>query len=94
MLAAYQPDGQAPISSAAKAAGGVVFLPDGTGPVSYPTPRALEEEEIPKIVEDFRLAARNVIRAGNVAVQPHNVLMIIFWQPQFSDRAAVLQKTK
>ncbi|KAH9562636.1 hypothetical protein CY35_05G082400 [Sphagnum magellanicum] len=68
---AYQPDGQAPISSAAKAASGVVFLPDGTGPVSYPTPRALEAEEIPKIVEDFRLAARNCIRAGFDGVEIH-----------------------
>jgi 12-oxophytodienoic acid reductase len=71
MLAAYQPDGQAPISSAAKAASGVVYLPDGTGPVPYPTPRALEAEEIPKIVEDFRLAARNSIRAGFDGVEIH-----------------------
>ena len=48
----FQPHGDAPVSSSAIAAGGDVFTPKGMKP--YPVPRALETDEIPKIVEQFR----------------------------------------
>jgi 12-oxophytodienoic acid reductase len=38
---------------------------EGGEPLNYPTPRKLASEEIPQIVNDFRLAARNAIDAGN-----------------------------
>jgi hypothetical protein len=33
----------------------------------YSTPRALKIEEIPQIINDFRLAARNAIKAGDTS---------------------------
>jgi 2,4-dienoyl-CoA reductase-like NADH-dependent reductase (Old Yellow Enzyme family) len=60
----YQPGGQAPISSTIQKLGGEGFMPSGKGFGDYSQPRALLTEEIPKVVNDFRLAARNAIRAG------------------------------
>jgi hypothetical protein len=34
------------------------------GPFKYPTPRALEESEIPAIIEAYAAAAKNAIAAG------------------------------
>ncbi len=42
----------------------------------YSTPRAIETKEIPGIVEDFRLSARNCIEAGALKnIQPHLLLV-------------------
>ncbi|KAJ4757496.1 12-oxophytodienoate reductase-like protein [Rhynchospora pubera] len=65
----YLPNGQAPISSTDKQ------IPpqtrhDGTVSV-YSQPRMLTTDEIPDIVNDFRLAARNAIKAGFDGVEIH-----------------------
>jgi len=60
----YQPNGQAPISST-----DTVLTPrirgDGIEISQFTQPRRLSTNEIPNIVRDFRLAARNAIEAGN-----------------------------
>ncbi|KAJ4826370.1 12-oxophytodienoate reductase 3 [Turnera subulata] len=68
----YQPGGAAPISSTTKAISNRwrVLLPDGSYG-KYPAPRALETSEIPKVVEDYRLAAVNSIRAGFDGIEIH-----------------------
>jgi 12-oxophytodienoic acid reductase len=53
----YQPNGQAPISSTDKSLTSN-YLKKRT------PPRRLRTDEIPDIVNDFRLAARNAIEAG------------------------------
>lgn len=77
---ALQPDGAAPVSSSALAVEGVkVFIdPDGNGPaggvgemIQHTTPRALEESEIPQVVEQFAQAARNAMDAGFDGVELH-----------------------
>ena len=56
----YQPDGQPPISSTNKA-----LQKEGSSSTKYPPPRRLTTDEIPKVVNDFRMAAKNAIEAGN-----------------------------
>ena len=63
-IIAYQPGGQPPISSTNKRVSGKLLMPSGKEHGEYSQPRALLTEEIPKVVNDFRLAARNAIRAG------------------------------
>ncbi|CAO2162486.1 unnamed protein product [Urochloa humidicola] len=58
-LLEWQPNGQAPVSSTDKSTD------------IYPVPRRLQTEEIPHIVDDFRIAARNAIRAGFDGVEIH-----------------------
>jgi 12-oxophytodienoic acid reductase len=55
----FQPNGQAPISSTDKP-----LTPSNDSEQITP-PRRLRTDEIPQIVNDFRLAARNAIEAGN-----------------------------
>jgi 12-oxophytodienoic acid reductase len=62
---AYMPGGKAPISSTNKKAKGTGRLPSGKERAEFSTPRALTSEEIPAIVNHFRLAARNAMAAGN-----------------------------
>ena len=57
MLADFQPNGEAPLSSSAVAAGGDVFTPKGKKP--YPVPRALETKEVYNVVEQFRCDVAN-----------------------------------
>ncbi|KAH9300555.1 hypothetical protein KI387_012138, partial [Taxus chinensis] len=68
----YQPDGKAPISSTDKAIvdGWSILMPDDTRG-DYSKPRALETAEIPGIVNQFRLAARNAMLAGFDGVEIH-----------------------
>jgi len=67
--------GSAPVAPSALAPGASVWLFDpatGTGGmVEAPVPRALEAEEIPAIVEDYRRAAANARSAGFDAVEVH-----------------------
>ncbi len=73
---AYQPNGAAPISSTTKRVHGKLVLPNGIDMAEYSTPRAIETKEIPGIVEDFRLSARNCIEAGALKnIQPHLLLV-------------------
>lgn len=68
----YQPEGKAPVSSTDKAIadGWTILMPDGTRG-DYSKPRALETAEIPGIVNQFRLAARNAMLAGFDGVEIH-----------------------
>ncbi|KAI0529523.1 hypothetical protein KFK09_002075 [Dendrobium nobile] len=65
----YQPNGQAPISSTDKPIRPQIHH-DGTVE-EYSTPRRLRTDEIPLIVNDFRVAARNAIEAGFDGVEIH-----------------------
>jgi hypothetical protein len=64
-MADYQPNEQAPISCTDKQIKPMV-LKDGTVE-EFSSPRRLKEDEIPQIVNDFRLAARNCVEAGTPA---------------------------
>jgi N-ethylmaleimide reductase len=68
-----QPGRQPPVAPSAVAARTKTFLiQDGAGGfVPTSEPRALEAEEIPGIVRDFRHAARNAIAAGFDGVEVH-----------------------
>ena len=63
------PDGAAPVSSTARTAEAMTFTAEGFVPVS--TPRALRDDEIPGLIEDYRHAARNAIAAGFDGVEVH-----------------------
>jgi N-ethylmaleimide reductase len=63
------PDGAAPVSSTDKAADASTFTSEGFVPVS--TPRALRDDEIPGLIEDYRRAARNAIDAGFDGIEIH-----------------------
>ncbi len=64
-----QPDGQPPVSASAIKPKGTAFTADGMK--EHVTPRALETDEIPAIVEDYRRAAQNAKRAGFDGVEVH-----------------------
>jgi N-ethylmaleimide reductase len=63
------PDGQAPVSSTSRAANSKTFLQGGFAPVS--APRALRSDEIPGIVDSYRVAARRALEAGFDGVEVH-----------------------
>ncbi|MDT0682891.1 alkene reductase [Roseicyclus sp. F158] len=64
-----QPDGEKPVAPSAVRAGVQTF--DGTQMVDVSEPRALETDELPRIVDDFRKAAENAKRAGFDGVEVH-----------------------
>ena len=69
-----QPDGQAPVAPSAIRAASKTFIhnADGQGEfVDTSTPRALELDELPGIVDDYRRAARAAIEAGFDGVEVH-----------------------
>lgn len=61
--AAFQPNGQAPISSTNKSLKPAVRA-NGIDVATFSTPRRLETDEIPFVVNDYRVAARNTIEAS------------------------------
>lgn len=64
MFIGFQPNGQAPISSTDKG-----FIPKGLTPeTEHLPPRRLMIDEIPPILNDFRLAAQNAIEAGKPSI--------------------------
>ncbi|MBE9047314.1 alkene reductase [Pleurocapsales cyanobacterium LEGE 10410] len=66
----FQVNNQLPVApSAIKIEGSEAHTPNGKQP--YETPRALETEEIPLIVEDYRQAAANAKEAGFDGVEIH-----------------------
>lgn len=72
----YQPDGELPVAPSAIAPRGVQSLSMKQGKmVDCPVPRALSKEELPAIIEEFRVAARNAIEAGFHGVEVHGELM-------------------
>ncbi|XP_038888198.1 putative 12-oxophytodienoate reductase 11 [Benincasa hispida] len=84
----FQPNGQAPISSSDK-----LLLPqvraNGIDVAQFTPPRRLRTDEIPQIVNHFRLAARNAIEAGFDGVEihgAHGYLIDQFLKDQVNDR--------
>lgn len=63
------PEGEVPVSSTDRVAKALTFTRDGFVPVSQP--RALRDDEIPGLIEDYRRAARNAIAAGFDGVEIH-----------------------
>ncbi|KAF1002699.1 12-oxophytodienoate reductase 1-like [Apium graveolens] len=75
----FQPNGQDPISSTDKRVDDAQCTP----------PRRLSTEEIPQIINDFRLAARNAMEAGFDGVEihgAHGYLIDQFLKDQVNDR--------
>ena len=66
----FQKDGQAPVSPSAIRANIKTFV-TGQGFVDASMPRALELDEIPGIINDFRYAATRAIEAGFDGVELH-----------------------
>ena len=64
-----QKDGQLPVAPSAIAPQMQAFTESGMKEV--PTPRALEKDELPRVVEDYVKAARNAIAAGFDGVEIH-----------------------
>ncbi|AFY73684.1 NADH:flavin oxidoreductase [Synechococcus sp. PCC 7502] len=65
----FQPNGELPVSASAIAIRGEVSTPSGKKP--HVAPRALEIAEIPQIVQDYVVAAKNAIAAGFDGVEIH-----------------------
>ncbi|KAK3200340.1 hypothetical protein Dsin_023755 [Dipteronia sinensis] len=84
----FQPNGQAPISSSDKPLMPQVRtsgIPFG----QFPPPRRLRTDEIPQIVNDFRVAAKNAIEAGFDGVEihgAHGYLIDQFLKDEVNDR--------
>ncbi|KAJ0235933.1 putative 12-oxophytodienoate reductase-like protein 1 [Hirschfeldia incana] len=77
-----QPNGEAPISSTDKP-----LTEDSSN--EYTPPRRLRTEEIPNVVNDFRIAARNAIEAGFDGVEihgAHGYLIDQFMKDTVNDR--------
>jgi N-ethylmaleimide reductase len=82
------PEGQVPVSSTARAANGKTFTAKGFEQVS--TPRALATDELARLVEDYRRAARNAIDAGFDGVEVHGAngyLLEQFMRDSINDRS-------
>ncbi|KAE8710923.1 12-oxophytodienoate reductase 1 [Hibiscus syriacus] len=76
----FQPNGQPPISSTDKPLSDVA---------EYSPPRPLQTDEIPQIVNDFRIAAMNAMEAGFDGVEihgAHGFLIEQFLKDQVNDR--------
>jgi len=84
---ALLPGGAAPVSSTDRRANAKTFTRDGIVEVS--APRALRDDELPALVEDYRRAARNAIDAGFDGVEVHsanNYLLEQFLRDSVNDR--------
>ena len=82
-----QPGGIAPVSSTARAAVAKTFTKDGF--VDTSTPRALRLDEMPRIVADYRHAARCAMQAGFDGVEVHGAngyLLDQFLRDSINDR--------
>ena len=82
-----QPNGQAPVSSTARRAIGKTFTAQGFEDVSEP--RALRLDELPRIVAEYRQAARNAMAAGFDGVEVHGAngyLLEQFLRDSINDR--------
>ncbi|XP_026430370.1 putative 12-oxophytodienoate reductase 11 isoform X2 [Papaver somniferum] len=78
-----QPNGMAPISSTDKG------CTPGLQGKEWPVPRRLSVDEIPQVVDDYRIAARNAIEAGFDGVEIHagnGCLIDQFMKDQVNDR--------
>jgi N-ethylmaleimide reductase len=82
-----QPNGQPPVSSTAQRAAGKTFTAAGFEDVSEP--RALRLDEMPRVVADYRHAARCAIDAGFDGVEVHGAngyLLEQFLRDSINDR--------
>ncbi len=82
-----QPGGIAPVSSTARTAVAKTFTKDGF--VDTSTPRALRLDELPRIVADYRHAARCAMQAGFDGVEVHSAngyLLDQFLRDSINDR--------
>jgi N-ethylmaleimide reductase len=64
-----QEKGEPPVAPSAMAPEGEVYTPDGKRP--FETPRALQTEEIPEIVNQFGIASKYAMEAGFDGVEIH-----------------------
>jgi N-ethylmaleimide reductase len=81
------PDGVVPVSSTDRAAVAKTFTADGF--VKTSTPRALTAAELPRLVDDYRKAAGNALRAGFDGVEVHGAngyLLEQFLRDSINDR--------
>ncbi|RRT68306.1 hypothetical protein B296_00005771, partial [Ensete ventricosum] len=87
LLIEYQPNGEDPVSSTDKAA--PPYVHDNGYVDEFSPPRRLRTDEIPGIVDDFRVAARNAIEAGNFSSKihgAHGFLIEQFLKDSVNDR--------
>ena len=84
------PEGAAPVSSSAQPSKAMTFTRNGFEPVS--PARALRDEEIPALIEDYRKAARNAMDAGFDGVEIHaanTYLIEQFLRDSVNDRSGL-----
>ncbi|KAI7756277.1 hypothetical protein M8C21_032822, partial [Ambrosia artemisiifolia] len=84
----FQPNGQAPISSTDKGVSNQLRSDSFDAPI-YTPPRKLTTQEIPLVVDDYRVAARNAIDAGFDGVEihaAHGYLIYQFMKDGVNDR--------
>jgi len=82
------PDGAAPVSSTSQRPEAMTYTSAGFVPVS--APRALRDDEIPGLIDDYRHAARNAIAAGFDGVEVHaanTYLLEQFLRDSVNDRS-------
>lgn len=81
------PDGARPVSSTSRRPEAMTYTASGFEPVSEP--RALRDDEIPALLEDYRQAARNAIAAGFDGIEIHGAntyLLEQFLRDSVNDR--------
>ncbi|MBE9040181.1 alkene reductase [Oscillatoriales cyanobacterium LEGE 11467] len=85
----FQPDGQLPVApSPIKIESDEIHTPNGKQP--HEVPRGLETEEIPQIVENYRLAAQRAKGAGFDGIEIHSAngyLLDTFLQSKTNQRS-------
>ncbi|KAF2296964.1 hypothetical protein GH714_013714 [Hevea brasiliensis] len=84
----FQPNGQAPISPTDKPLAPQIRA-NGIDVAQFTPPRRLRTDEIPQVVNDFRIAARNAMEAGFDGVEihgAHGYLIDQFMKDQVNDR--------
>ncbi|KAL5993299.1 12-oxophytodienoate reductase 1 [Asimina triloba] len=84
----FQPNGQAPISCTEKPLT-PQFHAHSLDVATFSPPRRLRTDEIPQIISDFRIAARNAMKAGFDGVEihgAHGYLIDQFLKDQVNDR--------
>lgn len=82
------PGGAAPVSSTARTSPAMTFTREGFVPVS--APRALADDEIPALIDDYRRAAANALAAGFDGVEVHGAntyLLEQFLRDSINDRS-------
>ena len=82
------PEGMVPVSSTARVARSQTFTLKGFEPVS--APRALRTDELPRVIDDYRRAARNAVEAGFDGVEVHGAngyLLEQFLRDSINDRS-------